>query len=358
MARVVMEGIHKSYGPVHVVKGIDLEIEHGEFVALLGPSGCGKTTTLRMIAGLEEPTKGRLWIGDEVVSEPEKGLFVPPERRHLGMVFQSYAVWPHMSVADNVAYPLKLAKVSKSQRKTAVQEALDMVQLGHLGARMPNQLSGGQQQRVALARALVMKPRVLLLDEPLSNLDAHLREELRREISLIREKLGVTVIYVTHDQEEALALADRIVVMNGGFIRQAGPPAKVYKLPEDSFVGGFIGKANFLRVVVMAKHAGRLDLRLADGQVLSLHASSVEIGEEVLEGQEGGLMIRPEAVGFVGEEEGASAVVKSVTYLGDRLELLLGIGDDRLRMYVPAEHDAKAGERVRFGSRFAHLFGA
>ncbi len=353
MSGVELRQIHKSYGPVHVVKGVDLKIEDGEFVALLGPSGCGKTTTLRMIAGLEEPTQGQVFIAGKLVSDPSQGLFVPPEARRLGMVFQSYAVWPHMSVAQNVGYPLKLSGVGRAERAQAVQEALDLVQLGHLGERMPNQLSGGQQQRVALARALVMKPQVLLLDEPLSNLDAHLREELRREISHIRAQMGVTVIYVTHDQEEALALADRIVVLKDGLIRQAGPPAEVYATPQDSFVGGFIGKANFLHATLDALGQDVV-VRLADGQVLRLPQSATLVEPSLKAGASVSMMLRPEILS-VGEE-GLRADDSSVTYLGDRLELLVSVGEERLRMYATAAQKIQPGQTIALQVERVQLF--
>ena len=356
MAGVRFEGVHKSYGAVHVVKGVDLEIGDGEFVALLGPSGCGKTTTLRMIAGLEEPTRGTITIGGETVSDPANGLFVPPERRRLGMVFQSYAVWPHMSVAANVAYPLRLAGKGRAERDKAVAEALEMVQLGSLGARMPHQLSGGQQQRVALARALVMGPRVLLLDEPLSNLDAHLREDLRREIARIRAQLGVTVVYVTHDQEEALALADRIVVLRDGLVYQAGPPEQVYTAPDDAFVGGFIGKANFLDVRVTEVDDGGVAMELGEGQALRLERSHLMVADGAdAPGREGRLMVRPHAARVV-DAGGLNAEVEQVTYLGDRLELLLSVGASRLRTHVDASPRPELGERVQVAIERAHLF--
>lgn len=339
MASVTLKDIRKSYGDVKVVKGVDLAIADGEFVALLGPSGCGKTTTLRMIAGLEEPTGGQVLIGDEVVSAPAEGIFVPPEKRRLGMVFQSYAVWPHMSVAQNVAYPLKLSGMSKSERGPAVQKALDMVQLGHLLERMPHQLSGGQQQRVALARALAMEPRVLLLDEPLSNLDAHLREELRREISLIRARTGLTIVYVTHDQEEALALADRIVILDSGRIRQAGPPPHVYTQPKDAFVGGFIGKASFLPVVLTG---GKCEVT---GIPVDVDAGGLPDGPAQL-------MLRPEAI--VIAEEGVPAEVTSVTYLGDRHELWLDVDGTAVRAHV--ESPAEVGDTVHLRFVRARLF--
>ncbi len=359
MARVELQGIHKFYGQTHVVKGIDLVIEDGQFVALLGPSGCGKTTTLRMIAGLEAPTRGQVSIGGQPVSAPDKGIFVPPEGRHLGMVFQSYAVWPHMSVAQNVGYPLKLAGKGTAERASAVEEALGMVQLDGLGDRMPNQLSGGQQQRVALARALVMKPRVLLLDEPLSNLDAHLREELRREIDRIRKEIGVTVVYVTHDQEEALALADNIVVMKSGLIHQVGPPPQIYAAPHDTFVGGFIGKANFLPITVQKTGGDHIELHVHDGPTINLPTARLDIPKPLSKGDQGSLMLRPETVEIVSDiaQGVADAELLSVTYLGDRLEVLLGVGQATVRTHVSAGTSLQVGAKVPFNIRAGRLFG-
>ena len=213
MAEVRIEHVFKRFGAVTAVNDFNLTVKDGEFVSILGPSGCGKTTTLRMIAGFERATEGEIYIGDHCVSSSIKGTFAPPEKRDIGMVFQSYAVWPHMTVAENVGYPLKIKKVPKEEREARVQKMLELVHLGEFGKRYPHQLSGGQQQRVALARALVAQPGLLLLDEPLSNLDAKLRESMRFEILSIQKELGITVVYVTHDQGEAMAMSDRVVVM-------------------------------------------------------------------------------------------------------------------------------------------------
>jgi iron(III) transport system ATP-binding protein len=241
MSYVQFKNVAKVYaGDVAAVKNFDLEISRGEFVSFLGPSGCGKTTSLRMLAGLEKNTHGSIHIDNQVVSDGEKGLFLPPEKRRVGMVFQSYAVWPHMNVFKNVAYPLRIAKVSHDEIQKRVAAILETVELSGLESRMPNQLSGGQQQRVALARGLVMEPRVLLLDEPLSNLDAKLREKMRRDIRAIQQKLKLTVVYVTHDQIEANTMSDRIVIMNKGKIVQVGSPAEIHAKPADAFVADFI----------------------------------------------------------------------------------------------------------------------
>jgi len=230
--------ITKRWGSTLAVDNVSLDIEPGEFFALLGPSGCGKTTLLRMLAGLEVPSEGHVYIDGQDMSD------IPPNKRAVNMVFQSYAVFPHMSVADNVAYGLKIDRVPQPERDKRVQEALDLVQLGHLATRMPDQLSGGQRQRVALARALVKKPKVLLLDEPLSALDAKLREAMRFELSQLQQKVGITFIMVTHDQDEALAIASRIAVMNKGSIAQLGTPSELYEFPASRFVADFIGSVN------------------------------------------------------------------------------------------------------------------
>ncbi|HTN09344.1 MAG TPA: ABC transporter ATP-binding protein, partial [Acetobacteraceae bacterium] len=216
MSRLALRGLTKAYGTLNVVDGVDLELEEGEFVSLLGPSGCGKTTTLRMIAGFVPPTAGTIEMEGQVLSSAQSVL--PPERRQMSMIFQSYAIWPNMTVAENVAFGLKLRKLAGAEVRRRVAEMLDVVQLGHLAGRYPAELSGGQQQRVALARAIVVKPSVLLLDEPLSNLDANLREEMRFEIRRLHDEFRITTVYVTHDQSEAMATSDRIAVMNAGRI--------------------------------------------------------------------------------------------------------------------------------------------
>ena len=246
MSEVRIEHVFKRFGDVTAVSDFDLTVKDGEFVSLLGPSGCGKTTSLRMIAGFERATEGEIYIGDHCVSSHIKNTFVPPEKRDIGMVFQSYAVWPHMTVTENVAYPLKIQKVPKEERAARVAEMLKLVQLDEYGSRYPHQLSGGQQQRVALARALVMRPGLLLLDEPLSNLDAKLRESMRFEISSIQKELGITVIYVTHDQSEAMTMSDRVVVMSRGVIQQIGTPYEIYRNPANKMVADFIGLVNFV----------------------------------------------------------------------------------------------------------------
>jgi ABC-type Fe3+/spermidine/putrescine transport system ATPase subunit len=262
MSNVAIRGLVKRYGNVTAVDGIDLEIAEGEFVVLLGPSGCGKTTTLRCIAGLEDVSGGTISMGDQVVSAPDRA--VPPEKRGIGMVFQSYAIWPHMSVAQNIAFGLELKKLPGAEVTARVDRTLELVGLAGYGARSVSQLSGGQQQRVALARAVVLEPRVLLFDEPLSNLDAKLRERMRFELRQLQKRLGITSIYVTHDQQEAMVIADRIVLMNQGRIDQIGSPVEIYRRPQSTFGAEFIGLANRFSGEVTGTDGGTR-VRLAGG---------------------------------------------------------------------------------------------
>ncbi len=251
-SRLALNGISCVYGAFTAVDGLNLEIVPGEFVSLLGPSGCGKTTTLRMIAGFIRPTAGTITMDGEVISAP--GAALPPERRQMSMIFQSYAIWPNMTVAENVAFGLKLRHLGREAIRAKVTEMLETVKLGALADRYPAELSGGQQQRVALARAMVIQPRVLLLDEPLSNLDANLREEMRFEIRRLHDAFHFTTVYVTHDQGEAMVTSDRIAVMNAGRIEQVDPPYLLYTRPRTRFVAGFIGRTNFMNGACGAQH--------------------------------------------------------------------------------------------------------
>jgi iron(III) transport system ATP-binding protein len=244
VSKLVLRGIEKRFGSTIAVEQFDLALDAGEFVSLLGPSGCGKTTTLRMIAGFIDPSAGTIEMDGEVLSSPSGSL--PPERRGMSMIFQSYAVWPNMTVAQNVAFGLELRRLGKEEVKRRVAQILDVVHMGHLAGRYPAELSGGQQQRVALARAIVIQPQVLLLDEPLSNLDANLREEMRFEIRRLHDEFRITTVYVTHDQAEAMVTSDRIAVMNQGRIEQVDAPHALYTRPKTRFVAGFIGRTNFI----------------------------------------------------------------------------------------------------------------
>jgi len=249
MANIQIDNVHKQYAGRTILSGLSLDVRDGECFTLLGPSGCGKTVLMRLIAGFETPDRGTISIGGNFVANAATGHLLPPDQRGFGMVFQDYAVWPHMTVFDNIAYPLKLAKTEAASRRERTMRAVTLVGLNGLEQRLPSQLSGGQQQRVALARALVSEPRILLLDEPLNNLDANLREEMRFEIKALQQKLGITILYVTHDQETALVIADRVAVMDEhGVLRQIGAPEEVYENPADDFVFQFLGIANFLSV--------------------------------------------------------------------------------------------------------------
>ena len=244
MRKLNLKGLTKRYGALAVVDHIDLSLHEGEFVSLLGPSGCGKTTTLRMIAGFIDPSEGTIEMNDHLMSSPAAS--VPPERRNMAMIFQSYAIWPNMTVFENVAFGLRARRLPNEEVHRRTTEMLSIVKLDQLSARYPNELSGGQQQRVALARAIVIKPEVLLLDEPLSNLDANLREEMRGEIRRLHDEFNMTTVYVTHDQSEAMAISDRIAVMNQGRIDQLDAPVDIYRKPKTRFVAGFIGRTNFI----------------------------------------------------------------------------------------------------------------
>ena len=261
MTTLSFQNLSKTFGGLHAVEQMNLEVEDGEFVCFLGPSGCGKTTALRMVAGFEDPSEGDILVGGTSV------LSLPPNRRPTAMVFQKYTLWPHMKVYDNVAFGLELRRLSRTEVKKRVEEALELVGLPGLGSRYPAQLSGGQQQRVAIARALVLEPQILLLDEPFSALDAHLRVRLREELRRIQQQLAITAVFVTHDQEEALTLADRIAVMNAGKIEQFDTPSELYARPKSHFVAGFIGTMNLLDASVQSGRlrAGELDLGAPQG---------------------------------------------------------------------------------------------
>ena len=309
-AEVRLIGIGKRYGAVTAVKPLDLTIEGGTLVTLLGPSGCGKTTLLRMIAGLEQPTEGRILIGGEDVTLLSAG------ERNVSMVFQSYALFPHMSVLDNVAYGLVSSGLRKRDAHEKAEAALDTVGLKGFGGRLPSELSGGQQQRVAVARALVLQPRVLLFDEPLSNLDARLRRSMREEIRALQQRLGLTVVYVTHDQSEALAVSDRIVVMRNAEIAQAGTPRDLYAQPDSVFVATFMGEANHLRGTI-EKVEGGAALVALDALRLSLPDRGLAPGPVDVVARPESVMIRES------HEPGLRGTVSRATYMGSHTEYLV-----------------------------------
>ncbi|MDQ7858858.1 MAG: ABC transporter ATP-binding protein [Armatimonadota bacterium] len=350
MAELVLEGLSKAYGAVWAVRDVSLAVADGEFVTLLGPSGCGKTTTLRMVAGFIRPTAGRIVLDGRLLSAVEGHVMVPPERRGMGMVFQSYAVWPHMTVFDNVAYPLRVAGLSRHEVAGRTTRALELVHLEGLAGQYPHQLSGGQQQRVALARALVNEPAVLLLDEPLSNLDAKLREEMRFEIQDLQRRLRITVLYVTHDQGEAMVLSDRIAVMVSGRIVQVGAPEELYERPADPFVASFLGVANFLRGEVVGADGGAARVRL-DGlpEADSLRVPGAAPAGRVL------VCVRPEALACDPDGPLRGQVVRR-TYLGSGLDYLVAVGPHTVRLAGGPDLDLRVGEEVRLAVRRAVLY--
>jgi spermidine/putrescine transport system ATP-binding protein len=308
-----LEALVKSFGPgIVAVDGIDLDMPPGEFFTMVGPSGCGKTTTLRMIAGFERPTSGRILLDGEDVAQ------TPPHRRNVNTVFQSYALFPHLNVADNVAFGLKYKKVTKAERATAVAEALSLVQLTGFEKRKPGQLSGGQQQRVALARALVLRPRVLLLDEPLGALDARLRKDLQVELKTLQENLGITFVFVTHDQEEALTMSDRVAVMNDGRVEQSGPPQLIYEEPATLFVADFLGVSNLVPAEAAGSAGGGCMLKVGDLPLRAVQGAVDARGPVKA-------MIRPERVriesqGSTGENR-LPGLVEHLVFLGSFREV-------------------------------------
>jgi putative spermidine/putrescine transport system ATP-binding protein len=312
MAFLEIDQLHKQFGDLPAVSGFDVDVEQGEFLSLLGPSGCGKTTALRMIAGFERPTSGTIHLnGRDITNQP-------PNRRHIGMVFQSYALFPNMTVADNVGFGLKLKGMTPADARRRAGELLELIQLPDKGGSYPYQLSGGQQQRVALARALAIEPQVLLLDEPLSALDAKIRVELRAEIRRIQQQLHITTLYVTHDQEEAMSLSDRVVVMNKGFIEQVGPPFEIYNYPRTAFVAHFVGQLNVMPVRVVDAAAGRVAL---GEQTIILEPPPAANGQAVT------LAVRPEEL-ELGAAEGHNnlrGLVESVNFLGSIVRVRVAV---------------------------------
>ncbi len=344
---IAVRSLVKRFGEATALHGIGFEVPRGEIVSMLGPSGCGKTTTLRCIAGLETGDEGRIEIDGQVVSDFSRGRVVSPDRRGIGMVFQSYAIWPHMTVFQNVAYPLVARGVRRGEARGPVMESLSLVGMADFADRPATNLSGGQQQRVALARALVAKPRLLLLDEPLSNLDAKLRDQTRFEVRQIQQRLGVTALYVTHDQSEAMAISDRIIVMNLGRIEQIGSPLEIYQQPASPFVAAFVGSSNFLEVRGVAARDGHLVGVVGQGQAVRIPAVAAP-KERVL------VALRPQfctasAVGTPVPEglNRLTGTIRRTTYFGERSEAIVEVGGESLLVYLPLGSPLATGQTIQ-----------
>ncbi len=338
MGTVALKHIVKYFGKSLVVNDIDEVIHDGEFVTLLGPSGCGKTTILRMIAGFEKPSSGEIWFDDQMAAGGN--TYLPPEKREIGMVFQSYAVWPHMTVYENTAYPLEIRKLPKEEIRSRVGKTLELMHLSQYADRLPDQLSGGQQQRVALARALVGEPKLLLLDEPLSNLDAKLRESMRFEIKRIQNELHITVLYVTHDQTEAMSMSDRIIVINKGVVQQTGTPEEIYRNPVNPFVADFLGKVDFFHGT---SENGGITIPEMKNQVIPYTG---EVQGKVY------AAVRPENIVF--QENGElTGTLERKYYLGDTADFRIRIGDSLVRVITDghAYHSVEMGEPVHLSIR-------
>ena len=335
---VRFEKIDKSYdGEVLVVKNLNLNIQKGEFVTMLGPSGSGKTTTLMMLAGFETPTNGEIFLDGTPISK------IPPYEREIGMVFQNYALFPHMTVQENLSFPLEVRKMQKSEIESKVKNALDMVELGNFGTRFPAQLSGGQQQRVALARALVFEPRLVLMDEPLGALDKNLREQMQYEIKHIHERINITVVYVTHDQSEALTMSNRIAVFDDGVVQQLSTPDILYEKPENSFVAQFIGENNRFSGIVKNINGNNCEVELNSGEkVTALKVNVASVGEKTE------LSIRPERVVINSTNEIENTFegnVKELIYLGDHIRVRLNVcGNEEFIVKVPNEGNISFAE--------------
>lgn len=324
----------KAFGKVTAVNNVSLNIKEGECFSFLGPSGCGKTTTLRLIAGFEDLSSGEIWFGDKPMSIKDKNYYLPPEDRGLGMVFQAFAVWPHLNVFENVAFPLRIQRVNKTDMAAKVKEALKHTNLSGLEEKFPSELSGGQQQRIALARAIVTNPKILLLDEPLSNLDPKLRENMRFEIKDLQRRFNFTIVYVTHDQAEAMALSDRMLVMDMGVIQQIDTPTDMYNNPSNRFVFGFLGLSNFLPV------------NLSDGRAYPYGSSSVGLNLEIppdFSDDQAVLATRPNEIHLVAEG-GYRTRIKNRVFLGDSVEYRVDIGQAEIRIHTYEDKGFKVGD--------------
>jgi multiple sugar transport system ATP-binding protein len=353
MSAVQLQQIRKTFGGVEVLKGVDIEVADHEFLVFVGPSGCGKSTLLRTIAGLERVDSGSVMIGGEDVTDLE------PSQRGVAMVFQSYALYPHMSVYENIAFGLRMLKLPRDEIERRVRRAADILQIGQLLERRPRALSGGQRQRVAIGRAIVREPKVFLFDEPLSNLDAALRVQMRLELIKLHKQLNATMIYVTHDQTEAMTMADRIVVLNHGRVEQIGSPLELYRNPRNRFVAGFIGspKMNFLEVRVLSRERGSVTIELPGGAPLAVPSSA----DDVSAGQTLTLGIRPEHLIEEGSgiDGGLAGEVNVIEHLGGETLLHLRLADDRtIQLKASGESKTAEGQRITagFSVRHVHLF--
>jgi len=349
MIELHLKNVSKLFGETRAVDDVTLDVKEGELFFLLGPSGCGKTTCLRVVAGFYRPDVGELYFDDRLMND------VPPHKRNIGMVFQNYALWPHMNVYENVEYGLDVRKLPAKVKREKVERVLEIVRMARYADRNPNQLSGGQQQRIALARALVIEPDILLLDEPLSNLDAKLRLDMRQEIKRIHSEAGITSVYVTHDQKEALSLADRVAVMRDGKIAQIGTPREIYNLPASSFVADFIGETNLLQGRLKAEVGGELLVDTPIGEVWSA-LTDVETTRRVVSTASEVVLcsIRPESISVSDDPLGNvhnqfEARVSSVTYLGDVEEYWLNVMDSsemKVTLHNPGQYERRVGDKV------------
>lgn len=347
MSSVTLERVSKRFGNAKGVEEVDIHIESGEFFTFLGPSGCGKTTTLRMIAGFYFPNEGRIRFGGQDVTS------LPPHKRNTGMVFQNYALFPHMTVAENIAFGLQVRKLPKQVIKERIEKIQQLVRLDGYGGRRVDQLSGGQQQRVALARALVIEPQILLLDEPLSNLDAKLREETRMEIKRLQLELGITTIYVTHDQAEAMSMSDRIMVMQGGEVQQIGAPHEIYHKPLNRFVASFIGETNLLTGMVESIEHGEVRVRIAPELVLSGLVQNASPHCKLKAGENTMLSIRPESIRVAEDTTGENVVngtIQFAEFTGSSTQYITNIGAFSLRSMLFSQ-----GRRVGQRGEVMHL---
>jgi iron(III) transport system ATP-binding protein len=353
-AGIRLEGVSatmqdRNRGEIVAVRNVDLDVRPGELLTLLGPSGCGKTTTLRMIAGFQEPSGGKILIAGRDVTR------MPANQRDIGFVFQNYALFPHLTIFGNVAYGLQVRNKSTGELQRAVAEALELVGLAGFGERLPNELSGGQQQRVALARAIVIRPRVLLFDEPLSNLDAKLRVSMRGEIRHLQQTLKITTVYVTHDQEEAMAISDRIAVMEAGGIAQLDTAEVLYRRPTSAFVAGFVGRANLLHATVESVNDGQTTLDVG-GQKLFMRAEGAPTAGNAVS-----VIVRPESIAIVTSSTGLTGVVRTRTYLGDKIEYEVTFGGQMLNIvrFNPADDEEfLPGATVSLRIPEAKMFGS